>query len=80
MKKICPRCKSPQNFAIQNVILEDDICEVFIRCSVCRWKHVVRRDNAAKIHDIKEIKKLKIRAKKSPGLKDVIRRKKQKYE
>ena len=80
MKKLCPRCKSPQKFVRRKKDVGNNEIEVFIQCNICRWRLVVTRDNVAKIHHDEEIQKLRIKAENDPQLKKVIRRKLKKYE
>jgi DNA-directed RNA polymerase subunit RPC12/RpoP len=80
MKIPCPRCNSPQKWGQQIEELEDGKICVFIRCTKCRYKIVLREDYSDIISNEREIERLKIRALKDPSLNQIIRRKRQRNE
>ncbi len=71
----CPRCHFPQPFGERKAEVEPGIFEIYIQCKKCRWKEVVIRGDSSKIHEEREITKLKVRAKRDPSLYPVLQRK-----
>lgn len=73
--KHCPNCNSLQKFGKQRRKLSDDLYEIFIQCSKCRWSEVITRGNSDTIKAEREIARLRIRAANDPALRRVLQRK-----
>jgi hypothetical protein len=71
----CPRCNSPQKFGKQKREVSPGEYEIYIQCKQCRWLKVIMRGDTDKIHNARQIEKLKIRSKNSPELQSVLQRK-----
>lgn len=74
----CPRCNSLQDFPEKQRELNDGVLQLYIECKKCHWLKVTIEGNSSIIKERLEIKKLKNRVKKVPGLQRVIETKRKK--
>lgn len=63
----CPRCNSLQKFGRQRRE-DNDLVEIFIRCSKCRWESVVYSGDDSTITSILRSERLRAKAKRDPHL------------
>lgn len=73
-KQLCPRCKSNQRFGVQRKPVNSAKVELYIQCTICRWKKtlVVEYEDRLKLR--RDIERLKVRALGDPQLKKVLQK------